>query len=115
MHELSIALSITEGVLEESRRRGGLRVSAVHLKLGELAGVDADALLFAYGAATDGTPLAGTRLEIERVPATGFCAVCGQARTPESLQHAFCSICEAPLAEIRSGRELEISALEVQE
>lgn len=115
MHELSIALSITDGVLEESQRRGGLRVRAVYLKLGELAGVDREALLFAYDAACDGTALAGTRLLIEEVKAAGFCAVCRAERAPESLQHAFCAICDTPLAEIRSGRELEITALEVEE
>ena len=36
MHELSIAISMIDQILEESDNRGGLEVEAVHLKLGSL-------------------------------------------------------------------------------
>jgi Zn finger protein HypA/HybF involved in hydrogenase expression len=51
MHELSIAMSIVEIAEEEADQRGGARVSAVHLKLGALAGVvkDAAALVLRTG------------------------------------------------------------------
>ena len=48
MHELSIALSIVELAHEEAERRGGVRINAVHLKLGSLSGVVKEALLFSY-------------------------------------------------------------------
>ncbi len=62
MHELSIALSIVEGVEEELERQGGGRVCTVHLKLGPLSGVVKDALLFSYDLACEGTKLEGSRL-----------------------------------------------------
>jgi hydrogenase nickel incorporation protein HypA/HybF len=65
MHELSIALSIIELAEEEAQRHGDVRVNAVHLKLGRLAGVAKEALEFSYGLACEGTALAGSRLEIE--------------------------------------------------
>ena len=34
MHELSIALSLIDAAVEESERRGGLRVRAIHLRIG---------------------------------------------------------------------------------
>ena len=46
MHELSIAISMIDQIIEESENRGGLDVEAVHLKLGAFSGVDKDALLF---------------------------------------------------------------------
>ena len=61
MHELSIAMSIVEMAEEEAVRRG-VRVSAVHLKLGALAGVVKDALIFSYEIACQGTTLEGSRL-----------------------------------------------------
>ncbi len=64
MHELSIALSIVDGVREEAEKRGIASVGAVHLRLGPLAGVDRDALLFSYPMACEGTPLENSRLEI---------------------------------------------------
>ena len=65
MHELSIALSIIEGAEEELARQGGGRVCAVYLKLGPLAGVVKEALLFSYGLASEGTALEGSSLVIE--------------------------------------------------
>lgn len=67
MHELSIALSIVDGVSEELALHGGSSVVAVHLRLGRLSGVVPDALLFAYDAACAGTPLEGSRLRIDEV------------------------------------------------
>jgi hydrogenase nickel incorporation protein HypA/HybF len=60
MHELSIALSIIEGVEEELELHPGAHVAAVQVKIGPLSGVVKDALLFSYGIACEGTPLAGS-------------------------------------------------------
>ena len=38
MHELSLAVNILELAQEEADRRGGLRVSAIHLRMGPLSG-----------------------------------------------------------------------------
>lgn len=64
MHELSIAVSIIEGVTEELQERGGPKLHAVHLQVGHLSGVVKEALLFAYDVACEGTALAGSRLVI---------------------------------------------------
>ncbi len=64
MHELSIAMSIVDGVREEAEKRGIACVEAVHLRLGPLSGVDKDALLFSYPMACEGTLLENSRLEI---------------------------------------------------
>ncbi len=52
---------------EEAARRGGARVTALHLKLGSLSGVVKEALTFSYGIACEGTPLEGSQLVIEEV------------------------------------------------
>jgi hydrogenase nickel incorporation protein HypA/HybF len=76
MHELSIALSIVDGALEELERRGLKRASAIYVRLGRLAGVDKDALQFSYNVASQETLLAASRLEIEEIDAAIFCPVC---------------------------------------
>ncbi len=113
MHELSIALSMIDGVLEESQKRGGLRVDAVHLRIGELSGVDKEALTFSYGLACEGTPLQGSRLVIENVPVFIRCPICGKERQPPSLQELYCPDCRTPAQDIIRGREIELAALEV--
>ncbi|HVA63472.1 MAG TPA: hydrogenase maturation nickel metallochaperone HypA [Terriglobales bacterium] len=65
MHELSLALSLIEVVEEQAAARGGLRVRAVRLRVGTLAGVSDEALAFAYEIACEGTALAGSRLVTE--------------------------------------------------
>ncbi len=113
MHELSIALSIIEGVEEEIARREGSRVAAVHLKLGPLSGVVKDALLFSYELACEGTPLEGSRLDIEDIPVVLYCATCQRERRAVSIQRLCCAVCDTPSADVRKGAELEVFALEL--
>ncbi|QIA27591.1 hydrogenase maturation nickel metallochaperone HypA [Thermaerobacter sp. PB12/4term] len=115
MHELSIAQNLVELAAEEARRRGLTRVRAVHVRLGVLAGVVKDALLFCFDIVTAGTPLEGARLAIEEVPVEIFCPRCRQPRRlPEPLPMA-CPECGTRTAEIVHGRELELFALEGEE
>jgi hydrogenase nickel incorporation protein HypA/HybF len=65
MHELSIAMSIIDIASEEAARHGCTKVRAVHLRLGRMAGVVADALMFSYPMAAEGTLLEGSSLVIE--------------------------------------------------
>jgi len=113
MHELSIAMSIVEMAEEESERRGGVQVNAIHLKLGLLAGVVKDALLFSYDVACEGTALEGSRLLIEEVPVVIYCPTCQAERTLKSIQRFCCSVCETPTPQVVEGQELEVVALEI--
>lgn len=113
MHELSIALSVIEGVLEEAERHGEKKVEAVHLKLGVLSGVDADALMFSYSLACDGTALQGSRLLIEKVPLLIYCPVCEAERQARSQHELCCSVCSAPAGRIMRGQELEVTGFEI--
>jgi hydrogenase nickel incorporation protein HypA/HybF len=65
MHELSIATSIVEIATEKVAEHRGERVVAIHIRLGPLAGVAREALLFSFGLACDGTPAEGSALVIE--------------------------------------------------
>jgi len=114
VHELSIALSIIEGAQEEAERQGNAQIEAVYLRLGPLAGVVREALTFAYDLACEGTALHGSRLVIVDVPITFFCAECAVERTPISVQNMSCPVCGTPAAQVLTGAELEICALELQ-
>ena len=67
MDELSIAQAIVGGVDAEIRRLGGFSVDAVHLQVGEEAGVRSAALLSSFERAARGTSLARSRFLIEDV------------------------------------------------
>jgi len=115
VHELSIAMSLIELASEEAERRGGVRVEAIHLRLGPLSGVVKDALLSSYDLARENTSLAGCRLVIDEVPVVVYCGRCSARRPLKSLQLFVCPECGEPTAEILGGRELEIFALEIVE
>jgi hydrogenase nickel incorporation protein HypA/HybF len=115
MHELSIAMSMIEMAEEEAARRGGVFVSAIHLKLGDLSGVVKEALLFSYEMACQGTPLEGSLLVIEEIPVAVYCAVCEAERAIISVQQFCCAVCHTPTSQVVRGRELEVVALEIEE
>jgi len=114
MHELSIAMSIVE-VAEEQGLRRGVKVTAVHLKLGPLSGVVREALLSCYEMACDNTVLQGSRLVVEDVPIMIFCPRCQARRPVSSLQLFCCSECGTPASQVVQGKELEVVAMEIEE
>lgn len=115
MHELSIALSLVDAACEKAAEMGGVRVEALHLRLGALSGVVRQALEFSFELAAEGTAIAGARLVIEEVPVTVRCPRCAVARQLPSIQNFACPVCDTPTPEVLGGRELELAALEVIE
>jgi hydrogenase nickel incorporation protein HypA/HybF len=115
MHELSIAMSIIELAEEESQRRGGLDVKTVHIRLGALAGVVKDALLFSYEVAREQSALAHSELVIQEIPAVVYCSLCDARRPLRSPNWFYCPVCGSLATEVVQGKELELVALEIKE
>ncbi len=87
-------------------------VSKVHLVVGQFTCVEPVSLQFAYEVQTRDTFLENTELVIRETPLIAFCHPCQQEYSPEiGLQYA-CPDCQAPMEEIRSGRELKIDRIE---
>jgi hydrogenase nickel incorporation protein HypA/HybF len=112
MHELSIMQSALDQVLEKARQAGANRVHAIRLRIGALSGVVPDALQFAFEALADGTPAQGAQLLIEDVPARFWCAACSH-EFEATRMFAECPGCHQPSMELRAGREMELTSLEV--
>lgn len=113
MHELSIAMSIVEVAAAEAERHGAVQVTAVHLRWGPLSGVVKEALLSAFELAREGSPLERSGLVIEDVPILAYCPQCRSDCSVESIQQLCCRTCGTPTPHVVSGRELEITALEI--
>ncbi len=115
MHELSIALSIIDGVMEESESAcwNAGQITAVHLRVGRLSGVDKDALQFSYRVSCEGTPLVRSQLVIQDVDVVIQCPQCRAERSARALPLLCCAECGALAERVIRGEELEISGLEM--
>jgi hydrogenase nickel incorporation protein HypA/HybF len=115
MHELSIAMSIVEFAEAEAEKRGSPRVAAVHLRLGAFSGVVKDALLTSFEMACTDTRLQGSRLVVEEVPLLVYCSRCDARRSVNPNGWFICTECGEPTPQIVQGKELEVTALELDE
>ena len=113
MHELSIAMSLVEMATEEAGRQGA-RVLTAYVRLGALSGVVKEALQSSYEMASEGTPLDGSALVIEEVPAVIHCGTCREDRVTSQYDWFTCEVCGATSTDLIRGRELELAALELE-
>ncbi len=112
IHELSLMMALGEQVLQVATREGALRVEAIHLRVGSLAGVDHQALRTAAAIVLKGTCAQEARLAIEEVPATWWCVSCVQEFCAgDGL--GLCPHCGTPSRELRRGREFTLHAMDV--
>jgi hydrogenase nickel incorporation protein HypA/HybF len=116
MHELALMAELQQLAEEQARQAGAHRIHRLQVRIGALAGVDAEALRLAFEVlVANGSPEGpwpSATLDLEAVPARCFCADCGQPFTPIDVIHA-CPRCGHLSREVLSGRELELVRLEV--
>jgi hydrogenase nickel incorporation protein HypA/HybF len=113
MHELSVALSLLDGISRTAEQAGIERVTAVHLRIGALSGIARDALAFSWDVASADTLAAGSELRIEDVPLAVYCERCKAERAPSPGTGLVCPVCRRTAPRILRGQELEIVAMEV--
>lgn len=100
-------------VLAEAEKNNVRHVAAVKVRIGALAGVVLESLDFAWQAITDKTPAEGSRLEVEHIPVTCFCAKC--QREFEARAYSYrCPHCDELSSDLRRGRELDLISIEVE-
>ena len=78
MHEMSLAEGVLQLIEDAARQQGFASVSTVWLEIGQLSGVEPEAMAFCFDAVTRGSIAQGARLEIITLPGTGWCMACAQ-------------------------------------
>ena len=114
MHELSIANSILDAVRAEAARRPGARFLKVGVRVGELSGVEPDALSFSFEALVKDSDLELLTLEIERRPRTQRCPECGRVFRVHDFEIA-CPDCGEGRTRCVGGDELEMIYIEMED
>ena len=113
MHELALAQTLVESVRQEAAAHGGQRVLRIGLRIGELSGVNAEALDFAFSVTVQATDLQSATLDIERAPLRHRCQRCS-AEFPSANWETGCPSCGAPDTRLIGGTELQITYLELE-
>lgn len=108
MHELSLCGAIADIAC---RRAGDRRVSAVHVRIGQLRQVVPDTLTFCWTLVVEGTELDGSALEVERVAAVLRCRSCAAEFGLIPPGALACTSCGNLDADVLTGEELDVTAL----
>jgi len=113
MHEMGIALQVLE-ICQASipPEMENPRVERINLKIGKLSAVVADSLRFCFEAASQDTIFSGVELAIEEIPVIIRCNDC-QAETEIDEPLFSCAQCGSNNIEMISGREMDISTIEL--
>lgn len=114
MHELSIAQSIVDIIGQYVSAEQRHCVRSVKVRIGDLAGVVPDSLVFCFSAVTGNTPLASAVLDIDHVPYRLSCASCGRESTTEPGL-ALCPACGSTRTRILSGTELQVVTIDLDD
>jgi hydrogenase nickel incorporation protein HypA/HybF len=112
MHEMALSESVLQRIEANALSDGFTRVVAVHLEIGELAGVDSEAMRFSFDAVTRGTLAEAARLEITSLPGEAWCMPCGHG-VEIARRLDPCPDCGSHQLQVTGGTDLLLKSLEV--
>ncbi len=112
MHEAALAESILKIAIDTAEKNSAKKISAVGLKLGDMAGVEIEALNLSFKVLTANTMAEGAELKINRVPVSAECNKCGKI-FEVSHYNFFCPECDGILI-LKSGREILVEYVECE-
>lgn len=113
MHELSLAEGILQIVEDAAAQQGFKRVTEVRLEIGALSGVEVEALSFCLDMVLKDSIAEGARVELEKVPGSGFCLECGETVPVNALYDA-CPRCGGYQVQATGGTEMRVKDLMVE-
>jgi len=112
MHELAVCEGLRKVLEEQAQARNFTRVIQVWLEIGELAGLEVDAIRFSFNVAMKGSLAEDAALKIVEVPARAWCPTCMQE---VAIKQRFdgCPHCGGLSLQVVSGEEMRIKEVEV--
>jgi hydrogenase nickel incorporation protein HypA/HybF len=111
MHEYSIVASLIERVEREAAAHRAARVHRLHVKLGELSGVEIDLLKTAFDTFRERTICEGAELALERIAAAWACPTCHRPIPRGAILR--CQVC-GRAARMIHGDEIVLERIEME-
>jgi len=103
---------VREIVLQAARQHGFQEVKRVVLEIGQISGVQPEAMQFCFDVVMEDTPAAGAILEIEEIPGKAWCDRCAQEVEITSRVDP-CPRCFGMPGKVIQGTEMRVKGLEV--
>lgn len=111
MHEYSVARSLMQVIESNAAEHHATAIHSIHLRVGELAGIEVELLSSAFDMVREHTVCADAEVEIVTCPVQWQCSLCGRPiATGTALR---CPDCAAP-ARMMSGDEIMLDRLEME-
>lgn len=113
MHEMSLTEGVLQILQENAKNKGFARVKTVWLEIGEMAGIEVEAIRFCFDVVMKDTLADQAKLEIIHVPGQAWCTRCEK---PVTVQHRFdpCPDCGSFQLQVTGGDQMQVKELEVE-
>ncbi len=113
MHEISLCEGVLQVLEENAQSQGFSKVKTVWLEIGQLSGVEIEAMRFGFDVVMRGTLADNAGLEIIEEPGMAWCLPC--AKTVQVAQRFdACPSCGSYQLQVTSGEAMRIKELEVE-
>lgn len=113
MHELTICLHLIRLIEKESTMKKFQQVKKIWLEIGELSGIELDAMYFSFPIAAKNTVAQQAQLIINRITGEAWCETCHVNVTIRARFHP-CPNCGRYQYQISQGEQLKIAKMEVE-
>lgn len=112
MHEMSLAEGVLQLIEDAARQQKFEKVITVWLEIGQLSGVEVEAMAFCFDAVTRDSIAQGARLEVIVLPGVGWCMECSKS-VPMTEVFGACQHCGGYQMQVTGGTEMRVKELEV--
>lgn len=112
MHEMSLAEGVLQLIEDAAKQQNFAVVKTVWLEIGQLSGVEVEAMKFCFDAVTRDSIAQNARLEIIALPGTGWCMACA-VTVPMNQVFGECPHCGGYQMQVTGGTEMRLKELEV--
>ncbi|MBI5890177.1 MAG: hydrogenase maturation nickel metallochaperone HypA [Nitrosomonadales bacterium] len=113
MHEMSLAEGVLQIIEDSAKTQNFSRVKTVWLEIGQLAGVEVEAMKFCFDAVVRDSIAEDAKLEIIETPGQAWCLHCAETVNVKALFDA-CPKCGSHQVQVTGGNEMRVKELDVE-
>lgn len=121
MHELAMASSIVDAILNTAKKNDAIKVTEAVLEIGDMTMLNPEQLRFMMSILSEDTMLEDAEIIINMIPIEIECESCGfqgESKTDENQDHlmavARCPECENTQVHIIKGQECNVKTIKIE-